>query len=107
MVLAGPGLARASGAGPASRRRGWALAVAAAAFALATAAYLADAAGHPGMLNWYDLGVYNHAGLIARHDPARLYSWQLRPGIKFTYTPFAALGVRRRLAAAGTASCAG
>ncbi len=91
MVLAGPGLARASGAGPASRRRGWALAVAAAAFALATAAYLADAAGHPGMLNWYDLNVYNHAGLIARTSPGRLYSWQLRPGIKFTYTPFAAL----------------
>lgn len=47
--------------------------------------------GRPGMLKWFDLGVYNHAGLIVRHHPARLYRWQLEPGIKFTYTPFAAL----------------
>ena len=43
------------------------------------------------MLSWYDLNVYNHAGLIARSFAGQLYSWQLRPGIKFTYTPFAAL----------------
>jgi alpha-1,2-mannosyltransferase len=92
MVLARPGLARASGAGPASRRRGWALPVAAAALALAVAGYLAELAFHPGpMLNWYDLNVYDQAGLIARTLPQRLYSWQLHPGIKFTYTPFAAL----------------
>src|SRR5208282_3252744 len=92
MVLAGPGLARASGAGPASRRRGWARPAAAAACALAVAGYLAELAWHPGpMLNWYDLNVYDHAGLIARTLPQRLYSWQLHPGIKFTYTPFAAL----------------
>ncbi len=82
MALAGPGLARASGAGPGYRRRGWALPVAAAVFALAMAAYLADLAVHPGrMLGWYDLNVYNHAGLIARSLPGRLYSWQLKPGI--------------------------
>ncbi len=93
MVLAGPGLTRASGAGPVSRRRGWALPVAAAACALSVAGYAADMAWHhPGvMLSWYDLNVYNHAGLIARNLPARLYTWQLHPGIKFTYTPFAAL----------------
>jgi alpha-1,2-mannosyltransferase len=92
MVLAEPGLARVSGAGPASRRRGWALWAAAAACALAVAAYLAELAWHPvPMLNWYDLNVYDHAGLIARTLPQRLYSWQLHPGIKFTYTPFAAL----------------
>jgi alpha-1,2-mannosyltransferase len=66
--------------------------VAAAVFTLAMAAYVADLAVHPGrLLGWYDLNVYNHAGLIARSLPGRLYSWQLRPGIKFTYTPFAAL----------------
>jgi len=92
MVLAGPGLARASGAGPASRRRGWILPIAAVACALSLAAYLAELAGHPGpMLNWYDLNVYDHAGLIARSLPRQLYAWQLRPGIKFTYTPFAAV----------------
>jgi alpha-1,2-mannosyltransferase len=92
MVLTGQGLARASGAGQGSRLRSWALPVAAAVFALAMAAYAADLAVHPGrLLGWYDLNVYNHAGLIARSLPGRLYSWQLRPGIKFTYTPFAAL----------------
>jgi alpha-1,2-mannosyltransferase len=92
MVLARPGVARASDAGPASRVPGWALPVAAAVFSLAMAAYLADLAAHPGsLLGWYDLNVYNHAGLIARTQPGRLYTWQLKPGIKFTYTPFAAL----------------
>jgi alpha-1,2-mannosyltransferase len=92
MVLAGPGLARASGAGPASRRRGWILPAAAVACALSLAAYLAEMAWHPGpTLNWYDLNVYDHAGLIARSLPRQLYTWQLRPGIKFTYTPFAAV----------------
>ena len=92
MVLVGAGLARASGAGPASRLRSLALPAAAAIFALALAAYVADLAVHPGqLLAWYDLNVYNHAGLIARDFPARLYTWQLKPGIKFTYTPFAAL----------------
>jgi alpha-1,2-mannosyltransferase len=92
MVLAGPGLARASGAGSASPRRRRGLLIAAAAFALATALYVADVAAHPGpMLNWYDLNVYDHAGLIARSAPRRLYTWQLSRGIKFTYTPFAGL----------------
>ena len=69
------------------------LALAVAAALISLAAYVADTALHSRglLLNWYDLGVYNHAGLIARHDPATLYSWQLRPGIKFTYTPFAAM----------------
>jgi alpha-1,2-mannosyltransferase len=60
---------------------------------ISLAAYAADVALHSRglLLNWYDLGVYHHAGLIARHDPATLYSWQLRPGIRFTYTPFAAV----------------
>ncbi len=91
MVLAGAGLARASDAGLASRLRGWALPAAAAFFTVATAAYLGDVAHSRAMLSWYDLYVYNHAGLIARSLPGRLYSWQLKPGIKFTYTPFAAL----------------
>jgi alpha-1,2-mannosyltransferase len=93
MALAGPGLRRASGAGPSSRQRAWALPVAAAVCALALAAYLAGVVlRHSGqMLDWYDLNVYNHAGLIARSAPGRLYTWQLHPGIKFTYTPFFAL----------------
>jgi alpha-1,2-mannosyltransferase len=92
MVLAGPGLARASGTGPASRRPRWVW-PAAALCALSLAGYLVLVVAHPGViLNWYDLKVYNHAGLITRTFPAHLYTWQLHPGIKFTYTPFAALG---------------
>ncbi|HEX3923529.1 MAG TPA: glycosyltransferase 87 family protein [Streptosporangiaceae bacterium] len=93
MILAGPDLTRASGAGPVPRRRRWPLRAAVAVGALSVAGYAADVAwNHSGaMLNWYDLNVYNHAGLIARNLPRRLYTWQLRPGIKFTYTPFAAL----------------
>jgi alpha-1,2-mannosyltransferase len=94
MALARPGLKRASGTPPQSSPRAWALPVAAAVCALALAAYLADMLLHPPgkMLDWYDLNVYNDAGLVIRRTPARLYTWQLHPGIKFTYTPFAALG---------------
>jgi alpha-1,2-mannosyltransferase len=94
MVLAGPGLTRARGATPVRRLRRWAWPAAATAFVVALAAYLADMAWHSHLhlLDWYDLNVYNHAGLIARSLPPQLYTWQLRPGIKFTYTPFAALG---------------
>jgi len=91
MALARPGLKRASGTPPQSSPRAWAFPLAAALCALALAAYLADMIVHPqgNMLDWYDLNVYNHAGLIARTSPDRLYTWQLHPGIKFTYTPFA------------------
>jgi alpha-1,2-mannosyltransferase len=91
MVLAGPGLARASGTGPASRRRRWALTVAALVCVLSLAAYLADLQRPGQMLSWYDLNVYNHAGLITRTLPRQLYTWQLTAGIKFTYTPFASV----------------
>jgi alpha-1,2-mannosyltransferase len=91
MVLAGPGLARASGTGPASRRRRSALTVAVVVCALSLAAYLADLQRPGEMLSWYDLNVYNHAGLITRTLPRQLYTWQLTAGIKFTYTPFASL----------------
>jgi alpha-1,2-mannosyltransferase len=69
------------------------LAAAAAGFAIALAAYIADLLGHPlhAMLPWFDLNVYKDAGLITRHSPSSLYSWKLQPGIRFTYTPFAAL----------------
>jgi len=76
------------------RRRRWLVLVfALAVFAAANLAYLADIRGHQPLLllSWFDLSVYNHGGLLALHSPATLYSWQLMPGIKFTYTPFAAL----------------
>jgi alpha-1,2-mannosyltransferase len=83
---------RAQPAGGRHGRR--ALACAAAAFALALAAYLADVATHPLALtlDWFDLNIYNHAGLITRHAPATLYSWHFLPGVQYLYTPFAALG---------------
>ena len=77
---------------PAGRQGGAVLALAATAALVSLGGYAADNAVHHGLLlNWFDLGVYNHAGLIARHDPASLYSWRLSPGIRFTYPPFAAL----------------
>src|SRR5580704_7284186 len=94
MVAAGPGLKRVSGTAFLPRQRRWPLLVAAAVCAVAFAAYLVcrlllENKNH--LLDWYDLNVYNHGGLIARNAPRRLYTWQLRRGIKFTYTPFAAL----------------
>jgi alpha-1,2-mannosyltransferase len=93
MALAGPGLRRASGAEPSSRQRTWALPVAVAVCAVALAAYLACVVlEHSGqLLDWYDLNVYYHAGLIARSAPHRLYTFQLHRGIRFTYTPFFAV----------------
>jgi alpha-1,2-mannosyltransferase len=91
MVLAGPGLTRASGTAPASRQRRRALTAAALVCALSLAAYLADLHRPGQMLDWYDLNVYNHAGLVTRTLPGQLYTWQLTPGIKFTYTPFASI----------------
>jgi alpha-1,2-mannosyltransferase len=82
---------RAWPAAGARQRR--ALAAAVAALTIAVAAYVADVLGHPlhDMLAWFDLGVYDDAGLLARHAAATLYSWKLQPGIRFTYPPFAAL----------------
>ena len=89
---ASPDQARFPHRGLARGAPGPSVALAAAACLISLAGYAADVALHSRglLLGWYDLGVYHHAGLIARHDPAALYSWQLRPGIKFTYTPFAA-----------------
>ena len=90
MVLARPGADQASGGRPEPGHRSWQLPAAAAACALSLAACVAVASGHH-LLTWFDLAVYNHAGLLARSAPQRLYSWQLRPEIRFTYPPFAAL----------------
>jgi alpha-1,2-mannosyltransferase len=56
---------------------------------LAVALYIV---AHPGrsLVNWYDFRVYWHGGLVARHSPGALYSWQFAPEVRFTYTPFAA-----------------
>jgi alpha-1,2-mannosyltransferase len=74
-------------------RAGRLLLAGAAALAAALALYAADVAAHPAgtMLRWFDLRVYVQAGLVARHAPATLYQWHLLPGIRFTYTPFAAM----------------
>ena len=95
MAQPGLGLKNPVRTRPASvRRAGWALGLAAAVFAIALAAYVADVATHRlGLtLDWFDLNIYNHAGLITRRDPARLYTWQYRPGVQWLYTPLAAMG---------------
>jgi alpha-1,2-mannosyltransferase len=76
------------------------------AVAAASAGLLAVAvATHPAIstLKGFDLHVYLMGGELAKNNPSRLYTWQLQPGIQFTYTPFAALlfalitGVRFRV----------
>jgi Glycosyltransferase family 87 len=69
-----------------------ALVMAALFFLLSLTAYVTDLATHRGvLLSWYDLNVYNDSGLITRQLPSILYSWQYAAGVKFTYTPFAAI----------------
>jgi alpha-1,2-mannosyltransferase len=78
------------------------LTVGAAVAGASVVAYLITIAMHPwhDMLKGFDLQVYLDGGRLALHHPDSLYSWswQGHAGIKFTYTPFAAL-----LFAAGTA----
>ena len=80
-------------AGPAPGGGGRLLPAGATALAVALGLYAADVAVHPAgtMLTWFDLHVYRHAGLLVLHFPAALYGWQMQPGIRFTYPPFAAL----------------
>ena len=62
------------------------------AFALSLGAFAGEVAFHRAhVLTWFDLSVYYHAGLLARHDPQMLYRWHLRPAAGFTYAPFAAV----------------
>ena len=87
---AGPVLAAAAAVAPAARQRradpGRLF------FALSLTAYLVDQAIHRNaLLTWYDLNVYNDAGLITRQLPSILYTWELKGGVQFTYTPFAAV----------------
>src|SRR5437773_8165885 len=50
-------------------------------FLLSLTAYLADQAVHQhAVLTWYDLDVYNDAGLITRQLPSILYTWELKVG---------------------------
>ena len=56
---------------------------------LAVVSYVVAHPGRP-LINWYDFRVYWDGGLVARHSPGALYSWQFGPEVRFTYTPFAA-----------------
>jgi alpha-1,2-mannosyltransferase len=67
------------------------IAIAAYALSIAVYIYVYYVHARKRQLNWYDLNVYNAAGLIARHHPAILYTWQYTTNVKFTYTPFAAV----------------
>ena len=85
-----PRSAAAAAVAPGSRQRRPILA--ALFFLLSLTAFLVDQAVHRhAVLTWYDLNVYNDAGLITRQLPSILYTWELKVGVQFTYTPFAAL----------------
>jgi alpha-1,2-mannosyltransferase len=95
VLLTEPGPADPAGAphgtGPLGGR---ALAWAGLAFGVALATYVADVALHPFSLTFrfFDLNIYNQAGLLVRHAPATLYTWHFMPGVQYLYTPFAAVG---------------
>jgi alpha-1,2-mannosyltransferase len=75
----------------ASCRRGW-MWCGLVALALAIGVYAVNMAVHPLhlLLSDVDLAVYRDAGLVASRSPSQLYQWQQSPGVRFTYTPFAA-----------------
>jgi alpha-1,2-mannosyltransferase len=81
---------------PLSGDSGWLLlALGALAAVIGLGLYLVLLATHSyhAVLDGFDFKVYLKGGSLALHDPAALYTWHLagRPGIQFTYTPFAAL----------------
>jgi alpha-1,2-mannosyltransferase len=75
------------------RRGGLVVFAGAAALASAFALYLTNLLRNPphGILSLLDLRLYVDAGQVALHAPATLYCWQFLPGMRFTYTPIAAL----------------
>jgi glycosyl transferase family 87 len=62
-----------------------------AALAVAAGLCAAELLAHPHGFTWFDLRVYTAAGRLVTRAPDALYTWQAQPGIRFTYTPFAAL----------------
>ncbi len=94
MAWAETNLATTAGQPARARAGRQALVWAAAGFGLALAAYVADVATHSInlTLGWFDLNIYDHAGLITRRAPDTLYTWHFLPGVQYLYTPFAALG---------------
>jgi alpha-1,2-mannosyltransferase len=91
------GVPRSRPASRGEKARGRALLIAGAAVAaVAAVAYLVALATHPiatAMLKGFDLQVYLDGGQQALHHSGNLFTWHYpaRPGIQFTYTPFAAL----------------
>jgi len=77
----------------------WLFPLGIAALLLSLAAYAADLHLYSlhQMLPMLDLEVYRDGGLLTLHHdaglhpPTNLYTWQLEPGMEFTYTPFAAV----------------
>ena len=92
-MVANGSLSRSSVSEAAATNRRYLLVAGAVVAVLAAGLYVAALVHYPriSLLKGFDLGVYRMGGLLARHDPSHLYTWQLLPGIQFTYTPFAAL----------------
>src|SRR5215469_2241385 len=80
-------------AGVKSRGHGWLAGAGLLTLAVAVGLYAVNLAVHPLhlLVSDADLAVYRNAGLVARRSPGQLYSWQQSPGVRFTYTPFAAV----------------
>lgn len=91
MVGAAPNVRAAPGDDPPRRPATWLAAAGLLVLALAVGGYAVNLGLHPhAVVSDIDLAVYRDAGLVARNSPDQLYRWQQSPGVRFTYTPFAA-----------------
>jgi alpha-1,2-mannosyltransferase len=92
-LRAGPAPSRLTRPTTSPRRGGLVVLAGAAALASTLALYRINLLRNPPreILSLLDLRLYAAAGQVARHAPAALYRWQFLPGMRFTYTPFAAL----------------
>lgn len=70
---------------------GWAMWAGLIALAVAIGLYATNLALHPHVISDVDLTVYRGVGVIARRSPRLLYQWRQSQGLRFTYTPFAAV----------------
>jgi alpha-1,2-mannosyltransferase len=91
-VSTGPGSAEVRGEATARVGSAWMTRAGMLALAVSLGLYAVNVALHPHvLLSDVDLTVYRDAGLVARSSPGQLYQWHQSLGLRFTYTPFAAV----------------
>jgi alpha-1,2-mannosyltransferase len=91
-VSTGPGSADVRGEAAPCGGSAWVMRAGVLALGVSLGLYAVNLALHLHvLLSDVDLAVYRDAGLVARHSPGQLYEWRQSSGLRFTYTPFAAV----------------